>query len=475
MATPLPPGAVSLDDALTAQSGLSVKPKGSVISQAYEDYVASPLTQLVSNTLGGPSSFGQTVGPIAGRMLVPQDSTELGIAAATFGAGPIAAKASSALGKGAIRLGAAALGGGAGALVEDPSIMGAAKGAAQGAAAGLTGEAIGTGVNFLRRVGMDRASAKMDVYTARELVDSFKGNPKLKGVFNDVPPTPEGLEQLVNGYVKDARGRSKSVGETKLGAFMDQADAKIGAMIQQKSQGGTVIQFPRMGADKPGVFGPWTEARNELTEFGSAVKRMHPHKEYKVLGETVTGSKAKQMYAEALRGFQSQLSMVDPQAATVFNESRGVYEAGMALIGEKNGLLPKAFKKQTYDRVMVNTDALMGALNKNRSDWVNRLGEEGYWSIAKALRLDPSTVGRRDIMQPTGKAATAAGVLPLPGAAYLRFQFGTPGFHNNPLKISPSTQTGLNFGASQGVGAGVDTMGPMAEQYGPLMLPGSQP
>jgi len=478
MAEPLPPGLVPLEDAISGQAGLTVQPRRPVVSQAYEDYVASPLTKIVSTVLGGPSAFGQTMGGLAGRMLVPQNTTELGIAAATLGAGPVASKMASPIARGATRVGAAALGGAAGALAGEGelSLGTAAKGAGQGAAAGLTGEAIGAGVNFLRKVGMDRAAAKMDKIGAAEVVQAFKQNPKLKGVFNDVPPTPEGIENLVNGYVKNPKtGRSVSVGEAKLGAFMDQADAKIGSLIEQKAQQGTKIQFPLLGADRPGQHGQWQEARDQLTAFGSAVKRMHPHKEYKVLGENITGAQAKQLYAESLRAFQSQLSLIHPEAVTTFNDSRGAYEAGMALIGEKSGLLPKAFGKKVHTRTAFNQDALQGALAKNRKDWVNRMGEEGYWSLAKALRLSPETMGRKDVMSPTGKAAALAGVLPLPGAAYARFQLGSPGFVGNPLAISPGQQTGLNFGASQGIGAGLDLVGPMAQQYGPLMFPGAKP
>ena len=487
--TPLPPGVVSLEDAISGQAGLTVQPRRPVVSQAYEDYVASPLTKLVGELaaqspigdvgamIGGPEGR-QAAGAGTGRLLIPQNTTEMGIAAATLGAGPIAAKLATPTARAATRVGAAMLGGAAGKAIGegDLSLGTLAKGGGQGAVAGLTGEAIGAGVNFLRKVGMERSAAKMSKIDAAEVSTAIRQNPKLKGVFNDVPPTPEGIENLVNGYVRDPKtGRAVSVGEAKLGAFMDQADAKIGSLIQQRAQQGVKIQFPLL--DEPaGISGPWEVAREQLTKFGSAVKRMHPNKEYTVAGETVTGAKAKQLYAESLRAFQQQLSRVHPDAVTTFNDARGAYEAGMALIGDKTGLLPKAFGKKVHTRTAFNADVLQGALARNRKDWVNRLGEEGYWSLAKALRLDPATIGRKDVMSPTGKAAALAGVLPLPGAAYARFQLGSPGFVGpSPLAISPGQQAGLNFGASQGIGAGLDLVSPMAQQYGPLMLPGSQP
>src|SRR3990167_1875168 len=82
--------------------------------------VASPLTKLVGELaaqspigdvgamIGGPEGR-QAAGAGTGRLLIPQNTTEMGIAAATLGAGPIAAKLATPTARAATRVGAAIL------------------------------------------------------------------------------------------------------------------------------------------------------------------------------------------------------------------------------------------------------------------------------------------------------------------------------------------------------------------------------
>ena len=500
MATPLPPGAVSMEDTISGQAGLTVKPQRPVVSQAYEDYVASPLTKMLGSLvgqgmasgfspalrqvgekgalLGGPEGM-QEAGETVAKFLIPQNTTEAGIAATTLGAGPLVSKIGSGVGRAAARVGAACLGGAAGSLAGeigggDISLGTAAKGGAQGLIAGGIGEGIGAGLSALRKMGMERSSAKMSQIDAAQTVESFKKIPKLRGVFNDTPPTPEGIENLVNGAIPDpkAPGRSIGVGEAKLGAMMDQADARIASAIQQKAQQGIQVRFPLVEGERGvGDWGTFEQARGQLTKLGAATRKMNPHKEYVVGEQTLSGAKAKQLYAETVRAFQQQLDRIGPDAVQAFTESRGAYEAGMKILAE----LPKAFTKMQHNRVAFNTDALHKPIAKNRKDWMNKLGEEGYWELAKALRLTPETMGRKDVMSPTGAMATMAGVLPLPGAAYARFQVGSPGFVGDPLSLGGGARMGLDLAASQGIGRGLDLASPLAQQYGPLVLPGAQP
>ncbi len=477
--TPLPPGIISMDDAISGQAGLSVRQRPTV-SQAYEDYVASPLTQIASrllpqNPFQMPGSFdpsAPSTGPA--KMLIPQNLTEAGIAAGTLGAGALVGKAGLLGGKAiASRIAGGTAGGALGGMLDEGLSLGAgAKGAAKGALATAAGETIGAGISQLRKMGMERASAKMSQIDAAETVAALKKIPKLRGVFNDTPPTPEGIENLVNGAIPDpkAPGRMIGVGEAKLGAMMDQADAQIGAAIQQKAGQGVQVRFPLVN-EPAGSFGTFEQARSQLTKLGAQTRKMNPNKEYLIGEERMSGAKAKQLYAETLRAFQQQLDRIGPDAVTTFNDSRGAYAAGMKLLTE----LPKAFTKMQHNRVAFNTDALQKPLAKNRKDWANTLGEEGYWEFAKALRITPETIGRKDVMSPTGAMATLAGVMPLPGAAYARFQVGSPGFVGNPLALGQGPRMGLDLAASQGLGRGLDLAGPLAQQYGPLMLPGAQP
>src|SRR3990167_5056708 len=150
----LPPGMMSLDDAIKGQASLSQQPPKMTLGQMYDDYVAPPLTQIVSRLVPQspfqmPGSFDPSA-PSTGvaKLLVPQNLTEAGIAAATMGAGGLAGKAGMAgLKAGATRIGGAMLGGAAGTMLDEGEFGAgaAAKGAAQGLVAGVTGEAIEIG------------------------------------------------------------------------------------------------------------------------------------------------------------------------------------------------------------------------------------------------------------------------------------------------------------------------------------------
>ncbi len=84
---------------------------------------------------------------------------------------------------------------------------------------------------------------------------------------------------------------------------------------------------------------------------------------------------------------------------------------------------------------------------------MQKLGSDGFNTIAPAVRLTPDRMGMADVYQPTGAAAALAGVVPLPGAAYARIHVGRPNLVApggvNPLNMSDAARTGVSLGANQ--------------------------
>ena len=108
---------------------------------------------------------------------------------------------------------------------------------------------------------------------------------------------------------------------------------------------------------------------------------------------------------------------------------------------------------------LFNSDRLQDILANKQKDYTNKLGPEGFWSLANALRIPAERIGQRDVLQPTGAMAALAGVVPLPGAAYARVNVGTPNLVGNPFQVPNAARTGLDIGASQALGRGLDLGG----------------
>ena len=455
--TPLPPGVISLEDAIRGQQGLSQNAGRTSVGQMYEDYVASPLTKLMSqvapqNPFQSPFSFDPSA-PSTGvaKMVVPQNLTEAGIMAATAGAGGVAAKVGMTGMKAAgTRILGATLGGAAGKAAEEGDVSAGtlARGGGQGALAGVTGETIGAGVNYARKVGMERALAKRDSLDAGKVSKAIQGNLKLKGVFGDVPPTPEGLRQLALGTVPDPKnpGKVLGAGEARIKQYLDQQEAVVLGQLQQYKQ--------RTGAEAlfadPLDLGeqiPYDAARKALTKLGE----LTTHKSATVAGKEMTRGDLKQLYAETVRAYQQKLSQVDPKALQAFNDGQGVWEAGNTTLK----LLADAFKKKTAGRQTFNTERLQDILGDRQKLLTNKLGIQGFNDLATALRLE-GRMGQKDVLNPTGMAANLAGVMPLVGGAYLRAHAGSPNLLGQPFNLPQLTRTGIDIGTSQALGRGLD-------------------
>ena len=453
----LPPGVIELEDAIRGQIGLSANAGKPPAEQMYEDYVASPLTKLVSrvapqNPFQMPSSFDPSA-PSTGvaKMIVPQNLTEAGIAAATAGAGGLVGKVGMTGAKAAgMRIFGATLGGAAGKAAEEGEVSTGtlARGAGQGALAGVTGETIGTGINYARKVGMERALAKRDALDAGKVGQALQGNLKLKGVFGDVPPTPEGLRNLALGTTPDPRnpGKVLGVGEARLKGYMDQQESIVLSQLQQyKQRTGTDALF--VDPLTPGSHISYDEARKALSKLGE----LSTHKSATVAGRDMTRGELKQLYAETVRAYQQKLSQVDPKALQAFNDGQGVWEAGTTTLK----LLSDAFKKKTAGRVGFNTERLHDILGDREKMLTNKLGVQGFNDLATALRLE-GRMGQKDVLSPTGMAANLAGVMPLVGGTYLRGHAGSPNLLGQPFNLPQLTRTGIDIGTSQALGRGLD-------------------
>jgi len=460
--TPLPPGVVSMEDAVRGQASMSGQAPRMNLGEMYSEYVASPLTQLVSKVVPAspfqnPLTYDPTYGTQAvAKTVVPQNLTELAIAGATAGAGGLAGKMGLTGAKAAAtRIGGAVMGGMAGKAADEGDVNAGtlARGGGQGLVSGLTGEAIGAGIEYARKAGVQRAAQKIQTLDASDAANAIRSNPKLQGVFKNVDGSPEGLRDLALGTVPDPDNPGKVIGkgEAMLKTYLDQQDALINQQIQQVQQKlGRTYQFP--DPYQPGKFVPYDEARRSLSKLGNIAGKIKSQQEVTVAGERLNGGEVKELYAETLRAWQQQLSRVSPQALQAFNESRGATEAGYATLD----LLKKAFKQKVAGRIAFNSDVLEGVMADKQKELTNKLGEPGFWSLAKALRISPERIGQQDVMNPTGLMSQAAGVLPLPGAAYLRVHVGSPQLVGNPFALGNAGRTAIDVGASQMLGRGLD-------------------
>ena len=102
---------------------------------------------------------------------------------------------------------------------------------------------------------------------------------------------------------------------------------------------------------------------------------------------------------------------------------------------------------------MFNSDAVQSKLADTRVKAAQKLGIDGFETIAPAVRLTPEQMGRADVYNPTGLAAQIAGVAPLPGAAYARIHVGRPQLvGKNPLTLTDAKRTGISLAGEQAFG-----------------------
>lgn len=446
--------------------GFGASEQRTALSQAYTNRVAQPLTNALGDFI---TSVPQDVAaerlglvtpePVrnAGRAIagavIPQNLTQLGIDAGMLAGGGVggALKLGRALTAGTSVMGAVA-GGAAGGAAETGDVKGALTGAGQGLVQGGMGTSATELYNYSRKLGVQRALKARDLMDAENTGAAIQANPKLKGVFGQVPTTPEGLRDLALGTIPDPKNPGKVIGkgEAMLGQYLDQADAQITARIQQQeSQYGRKYLFP--DPYTPGQNLPYDEAREQLTKLGRIAGKIKPQQEITIGGQRLSGGDVKELYATTLRAWQQQLALIDsqapnlPSALTAFNESRAANEAAVATLD----FLGKLFKgPKLADRVALNSDKAHDLLANNQKQLTNKLGVEGFNGLADAFRVE-GKLGLRDVASPTGMMSQMAGVVPGAAGAYMRFHVGAPQLVGNPLSLSRAATQGVNLTGTQ--------------------------
>lgn len=462
---------VSLEQHLANRAGLDTTPQA---QSAWSKYIGDPTSRVAQmglaplQALGSAVTSGGSPGDViraiggaaasepgaAAKMANPwQTPTQAGIMAGTALTGGAASAAKlPALMQAGSRVMGGVTGGTVGGIAE-AGAQGGLAGAAIGGLSGLTGEAIGAGADYLRQIGVDRAKLAAQEIDAKKAVDALTSNKKLGGVFQghlDPNNPSKSVEDLFKGYtINPVNGRAENKAQQLMSARMQQADDLIQGVLEKKAPG---KQFPIItegSKSLPGQFGTYANAREALSEFGYLVGKAKPHQTYKINGEELSGREVKQLYAETLRVFQKGLGEVDPQTLQTFNDSRAMYEAGQYLAAK----MPKLFTQKRATGIAFNSDALQASMANTRKEGVNKLGEEGFWSLGSAVRMTPETVGRKDVYQPHGLAASMAGVIPGPAGSYARVHIGKPSLVSpggiNPLTMADASRTGVSLGTNQ--------------------------
>lgn len=436
------------------------------LSQAYSKTVAQPLTDMLGNLLTDPLRAAEGIGLIdkegpvgtGGRAVaqgiastvVPQTLTQAGIDVGMLAGGAVP-KGFQAAGR---IFGGAAGGALGGAAEYQDTSKGALSGAGRGMIQAGAAEGFGAVADYARKMGVNRATTKIQEIDAAQFAKAMKANPRLQGVFKDVPETSDGLHDLLKGYAVNAKspeGLARNKADDLLGQRLDAYDAVIeGTLTQQQQKFGRSYLFPKL--TDVGKTVPWKEAREELTELGRIARRAKAGSTYKFGGEDLSGAEVKQRYADGLRVFQRELAHVDglhgTQMLQSFNDARQMEAAAQYYLNA----LDVAFAKKTEGRRAFNTDRVMDFLDKKRKsqvEGVNRLGEQPFWELAGAVRLDPKRIGQVDVYQPHGLMSQAAGIVPGPAGAYMRFHVGAPQLVGDPLSMLPASRTGMGVGAAQ--------------------------
>ena len=473
---------VSLEQHLANRAGLDTTPQAQGV---WQKYIGQPTGQLVQAGLSVPQGmlrevaqgtfnpaavakdFTNALQPdaevgTAAKMANPwQTPTQAGIMAGTAltGGAAQAARLPGLMQAGSRVMGATA-GGMGGGLAEDGA-RGGLVGAASGLISGGLGEGIGATADYLRQVGVERAKRAVQADDARKMGEAIERIPKLKGVFGGIRDSA-GLEDLAKGAEirKFADGREKVMlkGYARIADYVEQQDAAVQQMLQKaQQQYGRTYQFPN--ALEPGKYTTWDEARHQLSELG---RKAFGGIKGQPLEPTIAGVDSKQLYAETSRLMKAQLQLADPSGAALqaFNDGQGVFEAGRYLLKD---VLRPAFKSKTMGVVGFNSEVVQGKLADGRVKAMQKLGSDGFATVAPAVRLTPQTMGQADVYQPTGAAAALAGVVPLPGAAYARVHVGRPALVSpggvNPLAMSPGSRQGIAMGVDQLVGPGIQALG----------------
>jgi hypothetical protein len=474
---------VSLEQHLANRAGLDTTPAAQGM---WQKYVGGPTGQLAQGALGpvqtaasevasgtfNPSrvlqSFrpsGEEPGTMAQALNPWQTPTQAGITVGTAGAGGLASQAglSTAKQAGARILGAGA-GGGLGGAAEGGA-GGAAVGTGIGLLSGGIGEGIGAAADYLRQIGVERTKRWMQEIDAKKMGEAIEAIPKLKGVFAGIRDAA-GLEDLAKGATvrqfPDGNEKVMYKGYALLSDYVEKQDQMVEATLAKaQQQYGRTYQFP--DALNPGQYTTWDKARHAYSELG---RKAYGGVKGQPLEPTIAGVDSKQLHAETGRLIRAQLKLADPSGASLqaFNDGQGVFEAGRYLLKD---VLRPAFKSKTTGVVGFNSDVVQNKLTDGRVKAMQKLGVDGFNTVAPAVRMTPDTIGQADVYQPTGAAAALAGVVPLPGAAYARVHVGRPSLVApggiNPLNMQPNMRTGISLGTEQLVGPGLQNLLPPAQ------------
>ena len=453
----LPPGAVPFTDVLSGiQSPLARSGQETMLSRAYKAF-AEPATNLVSkiapaSPFQNPLTFDPTYGTRAvAEAVIPQTPVDAAIDAATLGAGKWIRPASKILGAG-LRAGATAAAGGlAGAVSDEGPVLGTIK----GLAAGTLSEGLAAGVYRLWKTGTERVTALQQAQDAKATGEMIDQLPSLKGVFQG-QRTPEQLYDLAYGAGKTAKGQEVGKGMAMLKNAQDTAEGQIGQILStQQQQSGRKFLYP--DAMNPGKFTPWEESRKALSELGDLSRRLKPQQTTVIGGKEYNGGEVKQLFAENMRTFQSQLGLADPsgKAVSLFNDSRAQYAAGIKTLA----MLQEAFKHGADpERIVFNTRAIQKWLGRNQSSVSKAFGDQGLEQVNNLIFRGQGP-GYVDSYAPSGMLSSITGGLPIPGGGFLREGLGNtlgmPRLVGNPRAVSQPVERALRLGAAQGANTGI--------------------
>lgn len=445
--------------------GAGVAEQRTALGQGYSQNVAKPLTDMLGNFLTDPLRAAEGIGLVdkegpvgtTGRAItqsiaktvIPQDLTQAGIDIGTLAGGGVP-KGFQVAGR---MLGGTMGGALGGAADYTDTTKGALTGAGRGLVQAGAGEGIGAVADYARKMGVERATRKIQEIDAAQFTKAMKANPKLQGVFDSVPETSDGLHDLLKGAVRNAKspeGLAKNKADALLGEKLDAYDKVIGdAIAAQRAQG---RQYLLPDLKNPGTTTTWEKARESLTELGRIARRAKSGTTYQYGDQTLAGDQIKQLYADGLRAYQRELAYVDGLHGTTtlqtFNQAREMEAAAQYYLKA----LDTAFATKTEGRRAFNSNRVQDFMDKGRKSQVegmNRLGEDQFWEMAGAVRLDPKRIGQVDVYQPHGIMSQAAGIVPGPAGAYMRFHVGSPQLVGSPLQMAPGSRTGMNLGASQ--------------------------
>lgn len=420
----------------------------------------------------------------AAGFIVPQDLWEVGMGLGT-GVGGYAAKALKAGKKAAVALrgGGMVTGGTAGAYLDDPTAYGAAIGAGKSTAAALVGEGVGQSISYLRKVGMDRATAKANARDAMAWRQAAKQNPLLTDLNGQpifVANSAGEIRDLALGHVKIGN-EIKNKGLAHASRVQEQYADKIDAIIANRpprplspyehgaasavpqAQSAGLFPIVTHNVDAPKKYGTFREAREALSDLGIMLKNKN------ALDPSVKLRDVEKAYKEGEFLLDTWLDNYDKtgQAKRFFHESQAKYKAQRGwLDATKQALRTEG----SATDVSFNSRDLQHYLNQKEVAVVGKF-REGWDAARNAVRLG-GQMGVRDQMKPRGVVGTAAGILPWGNVPR---HLAYPQLVGSPFDIGNTGRTMLDLGAGR-AGAGVSGMDlPMPQSPLKLFAPQGLP